>query len=124
MRTLSAILSLVILVVAAAGSAEAYEIFTPVLLSSNAGGGHHCTAVNKAATGKITVQLQIISDDFQASCVAVELGPQQGTWCYANDYGFGNAAYCKITTTNIANTRATIMVLGSDLHATAAAEAK
>lgn len=85
-----------------------------------------CSVMNKG-TANITVTLEIISPDTDITpvdCGPIILFPKDGTSCFYGDNGFGNAAYCKVTTSNVANTRAIIMVLGAQFQAVAAAEAK
>jgi hypothetical protein len=77
-------------------------------------------------TGNITVKIEMFStSEHNFFCgPALVLFPKSGTWCFGQDNGFGNVAYCKITTTSLPNTRASIMVLGAGFQAVSAAEAK
>lgn len=125
MRTLIGTLMAATLI-AMTAPAHAADLLTPLLRSSNGGGGHMCSIMNKGTTN-ITVTLQIVSPDSDLSpvtCGPFALYPKDGTSCFFGDNGFGNTAYCKVTTSNAANTRAILMVLGGLFQAVAATEAK
>jgi hypothetical protein len=119
--------ALISAVLALAVSAPAYaaDLYSSALYSGAAGNTLYCTVLNSGTTNiKVTIRIFEIapSSDTNTHCVietcVVTVGPRGTVGCW-HGTAFYNLAYCRVTTSNAANTEAAFSVLDGSYQTTA-----
>jgi hypothetical protein len=110
------------IVTATVAVASAADLVTPMTFAG-ASDWYYCTANNTSPTYKITVRVRVIN---YLGLTLVDSGnsvlsPGHGT---AYSSGGGTWAYCRITTTYVAYTRASLVSFDSGFHMTSTVEAR